>query len=639
MELLVLVPLTGFILFWQRWQNTSTSSAALHTVSACILLLFVGGLAGLLPAMRAFLLVLGTAVLVYELTRHRHRSLSALGSVSLAVFLAACGIYFLVHGTSEFRYYDEFSHWGIYLRDMVANGGYWSADTNSLHPRYVPGAPLWQYLFVFGGMPREGTAYFGQFILLFAPLLVLFESLRWKQAGWLVGILVLILFGFGNFGHGIASLYVDHVVAAWLAGIFLNFMADLHDSAPRRLLRFVIPLTALALIKDVGFFFALALAAIFTVLLLIRSQRNATTPFSRQLPLALMVLTVWAAGPILATGAWTLDRNAAGAARDVMSVTGLVGILTGKTKVHDKERAEVVRQSFPEVFLNQQLSKNRTSDIKNAFTTDIMPLFQDRFRLTTASFLLLFIAWSIFLIWKIVRPPDRLVWALGLSGLLGIALGYTLMLYLSYQYVFPRHDALYIASYIRYIHSVTLPLLLVGMAPLLPAFSRPDQLASTSGSQPHGPLIFTFSLLALLLVERPHLHTLVPGSAPNMPLFRAYIRDTVDTLRTIVGRQKLWLYLPDTDQHHFMSRVMLYELSPTPTTINRDFQFFDKPAAEILTEWANFDYVWLAYQDDEVDQKIRAVLGPDLGERLFRVTMRDGTIRLSPVRPQADAAK
>lgn len=124
-----------------------------------------------------------------------------------------------------------------------------------------------------------------------------------------------------------------------------------------------------------------------------------------------------------------------------------------------------------------------------------------------------------------------------------------------------------------------------------------------------------------------------------MPLFRAYIRDTVDTLRTIVGRQKLWLYLPDTDQHHFMSRVMLYELSPTPTTINRDFQFFDKPAAEILTEWANFDYVWLAYQDDEVDQKIRAVLGPDLGERLFRVTMRDGTIRLSPVRPQADAAK
>lgn len=142
MELLVLLPLIGWITLWKRILGLSLSSAALHVVSAIILVLFLGGLAGQLPAMRLVLLLAGTVALIHELARHRNQFLASLSSVPMVVFLVLCVIYPLIHGGSEFRYYDEFSHWGINLRDMVALGGFWGADTNSMHPTYPPGITL-----------------------------------------------------------------------------------------------------------------------------------------------------------------------------------------------------------------------------------------------------------------------------------------------------------------------------------------------------------------------------------------------------------------------------------------------------------------------------------------------------------------
>lgn len=641
MELLVLIPLTGFILFWHRWQQASIASSALHTLSAIIVVLFAAGMLGALPAGRWLLLGAGLVLLIIELARHRQTSLTALQSVPMIMLMALSVAYFLIHGQSEFRYYDEFSHWGIYLKDMVANGGFWHADSNTMHPRYPPGAPLWQYFFVFADAPREGTAYFGQFLLLLIPLLVLFERLSWRQAAWAVGITVLILFGYGNFGHGIASLYIDHVISAMIAGVFLNFMADLRSRSNSQMITYVLPLTAMALIKDSCFFFAIALAGMFFVMLLVRSLRRQGPPLGQRVITTLPALALLLSLPVLVTIAWSFERDAVGAKEDVMSVTGLVGILTGATTVDDPERAEAVRILFPHVFINQQLSKNIISDLENAFTTDTMTRFTDPFRLTTASFLLLFVLWSGLTIWLIIHPPDRVYWAIGFSGLLAVSLAYILMLYLSYHYVFPRHDALYIASYIRYVHSVTLPLLLVGLAPLLPVFSE-AQISKESGARKakltaRSPVIFTFALLALLLAERPHIQTLLPGSPKNLTDFRDYIRDTATVLRNTVGESKLWMYLPDNDTHHFMSRVMLFELAPTPTTVNRDFEFFAQSNDEILAEWAQYDYVWIAFQDAEVDERLREIAGNDLGDRLYRVTKAGDSYRIENVRPDSPA--
>ena len=45
---------------------------------------------------------------------------------------------------------------GIFVKEMLALDGLWTGDTNSMHPRYPPGAPLWQYLFNAFLPPSEG---------------------------------------------------------------------------------------------------------------------------------------------------------------------------------------------------------------------------------------------------------------------------------------------------------------------------------------------------------------------------------------------------------------------------------------------------------------------------------------------------
>ncbi len=626
MELLVLFPLVGFILFWQRWQSASVSSAALHSVAAIILLLYIAGLLGVLPAGRVLLLGLGTALLVGELIRHRRQHLPALGSVPMLILLGGCALFFLVHGSSEFRYYDEFSHWGIYLKDMLARGGFWNAETNSLHTRYPPGPSLWQYLFLSGDAPKEGAAYLAQFLLLITPLLVLFESLRWRQAGWIAGIAVLVLFGFGNFGHGIASIYADHVLAAWLAGIFLNFVAEPRNRPAAALALYVLPLSVLALVKNAGLMFALALPILLVALLWLRLRRNAQLTGVRRAATLALLLTAWLAGPLLATAAWSHNRNALGTTPGALSAPGVVGILTGKVKVKNPERAAVVNPMFLDVFVNQQLSKNHVSDRFNEFSYQLMPMFKDKFKLTTASFLVLYIVWSGLLIGLAVPKTMRAEWAAGLVGMLGISLAYIVVLYLTY--LFYRND---MVSYIRYVHTVVLALLLAGMAPLVPAFASSRTATAEPGSARKRHIAtaaFTFSMLALLAIEKPHLQSLMRPMASPLTAFRSDIRPLAANVRRAVGDARLWLYLPDPNPHNLTSRIMLYELSPTPTTVNRDFGFFDRPRKAVLADWSNYDFVWLPLDIPDLEPKLRAVVGPDLGDRLYRIVSKNGGVEL-----------
>ena len=83
-----------------------------------------------------------------------------------------CAWFWIVHGADQYFLYDEYAHWGIFVKEMLALDGLWTGDTNSMHPRYPPGAPLWQYLFNAFLPPSEGRTYLAHFVLLLAPLLM-----------------------------------------------------------------------------------------------------------------------------------------------------------------------------------------------------------------------------------------------------------------------------------------------------------------------------------------------------------------------------------------------------------------------------------------------------------------------------------
>jgi hypothetical protein len=186
-----------------------------------ILALYVGAFAGALWWTALAVHVGGTALLGLEALRQSRRQAAVEIPLPFGVLVLLCTWFWVVHGADQYFLYDEYAHWGIFLKDMLALDGFWTGDTSSVHPRYPPGAPLWQYLFNVFLEPSEGKTYFAHFVLLLAPLLTLWNNVRWSQPAWAVAILTLALLAIANFGLGVSTVYVDQVVGVWFLGTLL----------------------------------------------------------------------------------------------------------------------------------------------------------------------------------------------------------------------------------------------------------------------------------------------------------------------------------------------------------------------------------------------------------------------------------
>ena len=126
-------------------------------------------------------------------------------SPPIMLFIFMPVLYWLIHAESRPIFWDEYSHWGIYIREMASTHQLWTIETNAAHPDYPPGNALWQYFFTLIPGYNEGIVYLAQFVLLITPLLVIFENICRKQLLWIPAIMALLALGLSNFGHGITN--------------------------------------------------------------------------------------------------------------------------------------------------------------------------------------------------------------------------------------------------------------------------------------------------------------------------------------------------------------------------------------------------------------------------------------------------
>lgn len=634
MELLLLAPLLGWMLIIGRLLDTSPARSLLLAVSAIVLLLYTGGLVGALPMVRLAVLAAGLLLLMTEILRHRATSLARLTSLPILVWLGLAVVYFALHSGGHFRFYDEYSHWGIHLKEMLALNGYWDASSNSLHPRYPPGPTLWQYLFFVFRPFNDGLAYFAQFLLLITPLMILFEGVggrssealrdnkqqRWSTQNpigsvfWIVAITTLILLSLASLGHGIASLYVDHVLGAWIAGLVVAVITTTDRPSLSRHLPLLMPLVVLALIKDVGFFFALALAAIFALLLLLRTLDSRPPRWRWRKPAVL--LAIWVIGSLLVTLAWTANRDAASAPADVMSVAGLAGIVTGSTRFDDPERAALVRARFTEMFTGHPLAKTRASYRYNESSYATMDELGKGGSPTTAGFFVLYVLAGAAMLAVVLPPGKRIEWGIVYASFLGLAAGYLLMLYLSYQFVFPRRDGLNIASYVRYVHSIALPMWLLMLTPLLPV-ARLDQSTATARHALVRPAAMLIVIATLLIVARPYLTPLYRPVA--MPAFRADVAPFARQVQTIARRAPVWVLFPEPNEHRLLSSILLHEITPTPARIENDLELLASEAS-FRAALAGYTYAWIVADSPAVRDAVLNMAGQLSPASLYEIT-------------------
>ncbi|MDJ0917262.1 MAG: hypothetical protein QNJ05_05815 [Woeseiaceae bacterium] len=614
---------TGFALLLSRRAGLLPSIALFVVTGLVLFVLFASVLVGLLLPATVLILAAGALAMIYE--SYRLYAAKSFPPLPLIVFLILSVIFWIAHYDASFFYFDAFSHWGIFLREMLASDGVWGADSNSVHPKYPPGPTLWQYTFARFSLASEGAAFHAQFVLLITPLMVLFEGIRSRMAIWVVLITILLAILLFNFGHGIQSVYVDHILGTWVAGALVAFIAMLRRSGGWELLWLAVPVAAMCLLKTVGVFFVLVVAGCMFMAGIGHWLANRSpAPMQNFVVASAAVLLA-----LVATVVWNANQGAAGIEATRTSTDGIVANLaSGESKFSDAERA-VVSARFIDVVMNQQISKSEVSHQFHAFNYEAVSLYTESFRLTTVTLLLISLGFIPLAYARLAGSDIRLGWAAcGATLWLG-TVAYLGMLYVGYVYVSGSDNAFILSSYIRYSHSLFLPLIILLVVIAFPVLGgATDKESKTDKKSLTNLGVVTALTLLLIVFETPYLKYLY--TTHRSPDIRFAIEPTAASIRDRIGDASLQVFVDFNDPNGFLRHMMRYQLTPGRTSVDLVDPSFISDTAQFLADNATIDYVWIAAGDPALLSAVASASGNEAA-RVFRVNRETDAPLLIPV--------
>ena len=505
-QLLTLASILGLV--YGLWRTTPFKSETLFLPATYILfvLIYLAAILDIAPATAAVLRACGLAgFALHFLNRHQkpQESLVEFFSPGTCLFIAAAVGFAFFFKDAHLRYWDEFSHWGLRAKEFAFSGTlYGDSLLNASSRFYPPGTATWNYL-VNGPTFSEGSCYFAQFLLLLAPAVVLFTGLRWDKAYISLLPLGALIFLITGTGHGIASLYVDHLLAMLLGGILATALAP--QSKPANIWILFAPLAALPLIKEAGLLLAVMGAVFTAILLLVRKSRYDFKPVRWAIIGCLLV-----AMPLAASATWKQQQKRPELKPMGFNQIPAISVIADEASHgFDGYRKEVWNR-LATVITDQQVIKDETSLKFNEFSWGMKDLFKDKHRLSTLTIFLLFLV-SVAGLYAVSAKEDRPgILAAGLA-LSAMYIAYIGGLALVYLYSFHEQNALRIPSYIRYVHIMILPLFFCLTALCLPSFSL-------SGRENSKGLILLTVLLAFFYIAEtpPLLRSLTPFPGHNL---------------------------------------------------------------------------------------------------------------------------
>jgi hypothetical protein len=183
-----------------------------------------------------------------------------------------------------------------------------------------------------------------------------------------------------------------------------------------------------------------------------------------------------------------------------------------------------------------------------------------------------------------------------------------------------------------------LPVVLVCLAPLVPAFSGQQAPKLRIGKLAVGAnaVLFAGVIAALLIFEPPYLKPLYTNQSP--PSLRQDMEPATERLRATIGEKRLWVFLPNDVENGFVGRIFRFLLSPGYTWVEENPDALLVNAAKLKDELRNFDFAWFVAQNDEIDAAAQALVGEPLATRVFRIDRTAEEILFEPV-PDAFEAR
>ena len=633
MTLLILPSLAGWFLIGNRLFGSRKELGLLSLVSAVTVLLYAAALAGVLEVVARALFWGGLAACLWlEVREGREtfrRDLRCWLVPGIAVYLVFATAHWLIFQEASFLYWDEFSHWGLAVKEILFRHGLYDGSGNVQFPHYPPGAPLWIYWVTVNTGFSEGAAYFAHALLLLAPVPLLFRRIRFRDWPRLACAVLLLLLVIANYGQGLANLQVDGILGLFLAGVVLAELAD--DLPGYKTLLLLPPLAVLPLLKESGVILAAA-AVLFIVVrralraILLRRENLRRLVTIKRLVVGAALFLV----PFLSAATWNAHLRHAGIHRAEEKNNPFAvfpaALLTGDLN----ERQAEVAGRFGDLLLHQQLSRTRELLRYNEFSYALRDKLDAPVRLSAVGWAICFalVAAAAFLLTR--RRRQRVDIAVTACFLEVFLIGYSFLLFCMYVFIFSPSSSMRMASYVRYMGTAVLPVALLAGAFFLPV---------TQGAAAEDPArrnrrlaALTTLIFGLYTVERPYV---VPLLQPNPAHeFRRRTAAAVQLIRQTVPEGKRLGIVFQVRENGFMRQMLRYDLAPIRVRF-LPVDIADRPD-EFHRRLESYDYLWLFAHRGALLEQVRDLMTGTLAadDALFRIQKKRGVLQVDPIRPK-----
>lgn len=605
MALLALLPIFGYAFFIHLHFKKLFSVSLFVAISFIMVVLFLFGMVSLLQPGAIVLFSFGVLLLLFELYRDRQGVAGAVTSPPFVVFTIMSIAIFIAFQDAHLFFWDEYSHWGIFIKEMFFFHHFYDAESVAAHLNYPPGISVWDYFVLLGDRTFvEGHLYFAYFLLLFSATLVMYEKIEWKSWHILLLVFAIQMMVFAAFGHGFSNIYVDHVIGAMFAGLILSFLAERYQGYQSLLLLF--PLVGIVLVKEVGLYFGFAAVGLYLIVSVLRQTAAHSNVLaavkSEKKSIAIFALSLVLMAGTLKT--WELHQRAEGISAEKQSIGGIIRNALSEKKAVPGEVEAQIKEHFWQVVLDQQIHKEALSLNYNEFSFAVMPHYKKRIKLSTIGFIVFFLL-MVAVAYKVAPKGYGRKEAVSIGiYLLVIYLGYLAILYMSYLVAF-GNGGVRIPSYVRYINMASMPLLFAAFSLLLPMYLRHS--GSTLSRQKMGDPSFLGGLGLLVLltwITQPYLKPLYSQLENG---FLQQFKPAADRIvKTIPAGAKLYVVFP-VRNNGMLNNIIKYELVPAHAAVSQA-DFTSLSPLQMQTIFSRYDYVWFAVPDKNVFYKNRHLL-------------------------------
>jgi len=626
--LVILVPIFGYALIFNIFAKRSVSASIFFAISSIIVAIFFFGMVDFLKYGTYFVFYGGILSLIVMVVIDSKKVLNFITSVPSVIYLVASSAYLYFMQDAQFFFWDEYSHWGAFIKEMYYFGYFYDANSVAANRMYPPGISIWDYFIVLPTGYKEGSIYFAYFLILFSSVLMMYEKLQWRQVHWIALIFITQMSVFATYGHWFTSIYVDHVVGAFVAGIVLVYLTE--EFSDKELFLFSIPLVTLVLFKEVGLYFGVVFLGLVFIMRMYQSSGNIIKRLNKQKK-AIAILVVLLILIVSILKIWEARQESKGLTKSAHSLSTLVTNISNNKKPYDNsELQNQYNHNFLDTMWHQQLHQEKTSLNYNEFTYGTMSKFTKDIKLSTiGTYLFILFVFCILAIVSSNKNNKIIVILLG-TYLILTSIIYLIILYLSMPLSFGNR-ALNMVSYVRYINISMMPLLFIMFGLFLPLYSK-EYNKNIFKQNINAKFLSLFLVISIfMIITRPYFKPLY--SQIENP-FRKQVNNIVPKiLEHIPTKSKVLVVFP-VKNNGSLNNILRYSMIPTRSTITKYNFFHKKTEKEVLKEFIKYDYIWFALLNQEVLNKSKQILkskGNNHAYMLYKLEKQNNHIHVKPI--------